>query len=407
MAKTEKSVIEQALLEAAQIDATFKANAKEILARTMGSEIEEMVKESLGDSPKAVKEDEEDDLMATDLEMGDDDLEMGDDEEGDLDLDLGLDLGDDEEFEGDDMDVIDLTDSDDEELIKVFKGMDPDSEIEVVQDENGVTFTDNETGAEYKVELGGGLDMEDELGDMDDDMDGELDLDDDEEVIDLDAGDELEYEDEDEEIVYEIEMTEEDDDDINEEDEDLETENVTRNFPNGKNKRKRPSNFPKKLTRESSEPKINNSKIIKENKVLKNNFLSVKTENKELKENQEKMVDALKQFRQKLQEVAVFNSNLAHVVRLFTENTTTKNEKVDIVKRMDEAKTIKESSLIYKGLAKELMGVKSKKTIKESVDAKVNKTASTGASQITESKVFENPELAKMKAMWEFNYKYK
>ena len=396
MAKTEKSVIEQALLEAAQIDATFKANAKEILARTMGSEIEEMVKESLGDSPKAVKEDEEDDLMATDLEMGDD-------EESDLDLDLGLDLGDDE-FEGDDMDVIDLTDSDDEELIKVFKGMDPDSEIEVVQDENGVTFTDNETGAEYKVELGGGLDMEDELGDMDDDMDGELDLDDDEEVIDLDAGDELEYEDEDEdeEIVYEIEMTEEDD-----EDDDLETENITRNYPNGRSQRKRPSNFPKKLTRESSEPKINNSKIIKENKVLKNNFLSVKTENKELKESQEKMVDALKQFRQKLQEVAVFNSNLAHVVRLFTENTTTKNEKVDIVKRMDEAKTIKESSLIYKGLVKELMGVKSKKTIKESVDAKVNKTASTGASQITESKVFENPELAKMKAMWEFNYKYK
>ena len=389
MAKTEKSVIEQALLEAAQIDATFKANAKEILARTMGSEIEEMVRESLGNPTKAVKEDEEDDLMATDLEMGDeeDDLEMGDEEDD-------LDLGDDEEFEGDDMDVIDLTDSDDEELIKVFKSMDPDSEIEVVQDENGVTFTDNETGAEYRVELGGGLDMDDDM-----------DLDDDEEVIDLDAGDELELwannEDEDEEIVYEIEMTEEDDD------KNLGTENVTRNYPNGRGQRKRPSNFPKKLTRESSEPKINNSKIIKENRVLRNNFLSVKTENKELKENQEKMVDALKQFRQKLQEVAVFNSNLAHVVRLFTENTTTKDEKIDIVKRMDEAKTIKESSLIYKGLAKELMGVKSKKTIKESVDAKVNKTASTGASQITESKVFENPELAKMKAMWEFNYKYK
>jgi len=402
MAKTEKSVIEQALLEAAQIDATFKANAKEILARTMGSEIEEMVRESLGNPTKAVKEDEEDDLMATDLEMGDeeDDLEMGDEEDD-------LDLGDDEEFEGDDMDVIDLTDSDDEELIKVFKSMDPDSEIEVVQDENGVTFTDNETGAEYRVELGGGLDMDDDM-----------DLDDDEEVIDLDAGDELELwannEDEDEEIVYEIEMTEEDEEivyeiEMTEEDDDknLGTENVTRNYPNGRGQRKRPSNFPKKLTRESSEPKINNSKIIKENRVLRNNFLSVKTENKELKENQEKMVDALKQFRQKLQEVAVFNSNLAHVVRLFTENTTTKDEKIDIVKRMDEAKTIKESSLIYKGLAKELMGVKSKKTIKESVDAKVNKTASTGASQITESKVFENPELAKMKAMWEFNYKYK
>ena len=73
MAK-EKSVIEQALLEAEQIDATFRANAKEILTQTMGSEIEEMVKESLKGSPMAINEDEDDDMeMATGLEMGDED----------------------------------------------------------------------------------------------------------------------------------------------------------------------------------------------------------------------------------------------------------------------------------------------------------------------------------------------
>ena len=158
--------------------------------------------------------------------------------------------------------------------------------------------------------------------------------------------------------------------------------------------------------RQESRRPINNSKMLKENKVLKNKLKSLKADKDELTENQENMVDALKQFRQKLQEVAVFNSNLAHVVRLFTENTTTRDEKVDIVKRMDEATTIKESKMMFKSIVKELDGVKTKKTIKESVDEKVNKTASTGASQITESKVFENPELAKMKAMWEFNYKY-
>ena len=406
MAK-EKSVIEQALLEAEQIDATFKANAKEILNQTMGSEIEDMVKESLEGSPKAINEEDDDLEMATDLDLGDDDeldLELGDDE-GD-DLDLGLDLGADDELEGDDMDVVDLTDSDDEELIKVFKAMDPDSEIEVVQDESGVSFTDTETGAEYKVELGGGevdMDVDLELGD-DMDMEDDMDYGDEEEVIDLEAGDELEIEDEDgleEEVVYEIEITEEDD----EEEEDLETENVTRNYPNGRGQRKRPANYPKKFTRESREPRRDN-KLVKENKVLKHKFLTLEAENKELVENQEKMVDALKQFRQKLQEVAVFNSNLAHVVRLFTENTTTKEEKVDIVKRMDEATTLKESKMMFKNITKELDGVKSKKTIKESVEAKVNKTATTGASQITESKVYENPELAKMKKMWEFNYKY-
>lgn len=405
MAKTGKSVIEQALLEAQEIEKTFNANAKEILSRTMGSEIEDMVKESLEGSPRAINEDEDDDMeMATDLEMGDElDLEMGDDDEDDLDL--GLELGDEDELEGD-MDIVDLTDSDDEELIKVFKAMDPDSEIEVVQDENGVSFTDTETGAEYKVELGGGeYEMEDdlEMGDDEDEYEDDMEYGDDEEVIDLEAGDELEYEDDEleEEIVYEIEITEEDDD----EEEDLETENVTRNYPNGRGQRKRPSNFPKKLTRESREPRVD-TKLVKENKVLKHKLNGLNAEKNELVENQEKMVDALKQFRQKLQEVAVFNSNLAHVVRLFTENTTTKEEKVDIVKRMDEATTLKESKMMFRNIAKELDGVKSKNTIKESVEAKVNKTASTGSSQITESKVFENPELAKMKKMWEFNYKY-
>jgi hypothetical protein len=405
MAKEEKSVIEQALLEAEQIDATFKANAKEILTQTMGSEIEDMVKESLEGSPKAINEDEDDDL-ATDLDMGSDDeldLELGDDDETD-DLDLGLDMGDEDELEGDDMDVVDLTDSDDEELIKVFKAMDPDSEIEVVQDESGLSFTDTETGAEYKVELGGGeMEMEDEddleLGDLDSYEDDELG--DEEEVIDLEAGDELEMEDdEEEEVVYEIEITEEDEDEEVEDGGDS-LEEAPRTMSKLKGRKYDTSSATPRV-----ESKKANNKLVKENKVLKHKFTTVSTENKELKENQEKMVGALKQFRQKLQEVAVFNSNLAHVVRLFTENTTTKEEKVDIVKRMDEATTIKESKMMFKNIAKELDGVKSKKTIKESVNETVNKTASTGSSQITESKVYENPELAKMKKMWEFNYKY-
>jgi hypothetical protein len=372
MAK-EKSVIEQALLEASQIDATFKANAKEILAQTMGSEIEEMVKESLEDSPMATDEENDDMEMATDLEMGDElDLELGDDDEDDLDL--GLDMDDEDELEGD-MDIVDLTDSDDEELIKVFKAMDPDSEIEVVQDEDGVSFTDTETGAEYKVELGGGdveMDVMDlEMGD-DDEIEYEdgMEIGDDEEVIDLEAGDELEYEDEEleEEVVYEIEISEEDDDEVEEGGDSLEEAPRTMSKLKG---RKYGNPKPRQESRRPSP----NHKIVKENKVLKSNINSLKAEKVELVENQEKMVDALKQFRQKLQEVAVFNSNLAHVVRLFTENTTTKEEKVDIVKRMDEATTLKESKMMFKNINKELTGVKSKKTIKESVEAKVNKTA--------------------------------
>tara|TARA_R110002020_G_scaffold138621_1_gene309051 strand:+ start:168 stop:1394 length:1227 start_codon:yes stop_codon:yes gene_type:complete len=408
MANKKKSVIEEALLEAEQIDSTFKANAKEILTQTMGSEIEEMVKESLGGSPKAINEDEDDDMEATDLEMGDD---MGAD-----DLELDLDLGDDDELEGDemdmdmDMDVIDLTGLDnDDELIKVFKSMDPDSEIEVVQDEDGVSFTDNETGAEYKVELGGYLggdmegDMDMDMG-MDIEMEDDMDMDNDEEVIDMDMDIEddmdMDMEDE-EEVVYEIEITEDDEEDAEEGGDKMDEAPRTMSKLKG-----RKYGNPKRRV-ESRRPNNGSTKVVKENKVLKNKLNDLKSENVELKENHEKMVDALKQFRQKLQEVAVFNSNLAHVVRLFTENTTTKEEKVDIVKRMDEAKTIKESKMIFKTVSKELVNSKPTKSIQESVNDKINKTASTGSKGvITESKVFENPELANQKRLWEFNYKY-
>ena len=42
-----KSIIEEALLEAKQIEEAVKTNTKEILAQTMMPEIEDMVKESL------------------------------------------------------------------------------------------------------------------------------------------------------------------------------------------------------------------------------------------------------------------------------------------------------------------------------------------------------------------------
>ena len=45
-----KSLLEEALIEAQQIEETVKSNAKEILASTMKEEIEELVKESLSNN---------------------------------------------------------------------------------------------------------------------------------------------------------------------------------------------------------------------------------------------------------------------------------------------------------------------------------------------------------------------
>jgi hypothetical protein len=63
---------------------------------------------------------------------------------------------------------------------------------------------------------------------------------------------------------------------------------------------------------------------------------------------------------------------------LFTEHSTTRNEKEAIMARFDdEATTIKESKRLYKTIASELGN---KKPISESVESKIIKEASTSKS---------------------------
>ena len=88
MAEKRKSIIDEALLESEQIEKAFEVNAKEILGRTMGTEIEAMVKESLEGSSD-LTEDEEDDEVEMDLELlGSDDMDAG--SAGDEEIDLEL-----------------------------------------------------------------------------------------------------------------------------------------------------------------------------------------------------------------------------------------------------------------------------------------------------------------------------
>ena len=52
--------------------------------------------------------------------------------------------------------------------------------------------------------------------------------------------------------------------------------------------------------------------------------------------------------------VAVFNSNLAYATRLFTEHSTTKQEKINILRRFDNVKSLKESKGLYKVIRENL-----------------------------------------------------
>jgi hypothetical protein len=124
---------------------------------------------------------------------------------------------------------------------------------------------------------------------------------------------------------------------------------------------------------------------------------STQEEVRMLREKNEEYRKALNVFREKLNEVAIFNSNLAYATRLFTEHSTTKKEKLNILRRFDDVETLKESKNLYKSIKDELSKVETK-SINESVGEKLNKTVTTGSSTtLIESKTYENPQFLRMK----------
>lgn len=116
-----------------------------------------------------------------------------------------------------------------------------------------------------------------------------------------------------------------------------------------------------------------------------------------LREKNEEYRKALNIFRQKLNEVAVFNSNLAYATRLFTEHSTSKQEKINILRRFDGVESIKESKALYKTLKDELSGTKGN-VVTESIEKVIEKNPQSGsASNLIESKTYENPQFLRMK----------
>ena len=124
---------------------------------------------------------------------------------------------------------------------------------------------------------------------------------------------------------------------------------------------------------------------------------AVEAELNMLREKNEEYRKALNVFRDKLNEVAVFNSNLAYATRLFTEHSTTKKEKINILRRFDSAETLKESKQLYKTMKDELSKVETQ-GLNESVERKINNQASSGSStSLIESRAYENPQFLRIK----------
>lgn len=67
----------------------------------------------------------------------------------------------------------------------------------------------------------------------------------------------------------------------------------------------------------------------------------------ELKEKQLKYDTVLLESHKSLENLLVYNTNLTNITKLFTEQTVTKNEKVQIIEQFQKAVTVNESKLLY------------------------------------------------------------
>jgi len=440
-----ESILEKALLEAEQLEETMKSNAKEILSSTMKEEIHELVKESLNENDYLKEQKEEVDVLDIDDEIEGEELDMDLTIPDDIELDIEDETEDDEVTM--ELPPLDLTLASDAEVLKVFKAMGDEDGIIIQQDDDEIELTDTTTDAEYIIKL----EESKKTKTMKKSIKEDEDMDD---MDNMNEMDKLEVA-EDEEVVYEIELSEDEDDSGDEVAEEEVTERakyggnkgderksepdfeMTERAKYGGNKgdeRKSEPDFEMKERAKyggnkgderKSEPDfemkeasrtlgfgresggkhkpsgirkaITNNRNLGESRIRKSYNL-LKEEVETLKIKNADYRKALTTFKDKLNEVAVFNSNLAYVTRLFTEHSTTKREKINILKRFDNIESLKSSKGLYKVIKEELSQdvAKPTKRISEVVEQKITKSPTSGG-KLLESKIYENPQFSRMK----------
>jgi len=415
MAK-EKSVVEEAILQMKNLEETVAENAKGILASTMKQEIKELVKESLS-------EQEEEEEEVDDVEMDSEIEEPESDDEGDeMDDDMETDNEEDMDFPdmeipSDEEEPIDLTGKSDEEVLRVFQLMGPNDNVIVTKDDSGnINLKDGEK--EYMIV------QESE----------------EEEVMDTDSDEMMEETEMEMEESYKEDEEMEMDESLMESKMKIKAKGKVGNGPKFKysSKPNMTGGFKEKM--KQGPKSVGTGKAEFEYKDGENLDMKMKkvtgkkTETKEasrtlgagrkfgrkglpkpkaaprhiqvestdvevklLREKNEEYRKALNVFRNKLNEVAVFNSNLAYATRLFTEHSTSKQEKINILRRFDSVESLKESKSLYQTIKNELSTDKGK-SINESVERIIESTPTTGsATTLIESKTYENPQFLRMK----------
>jgi len=112
----------------------------------------------------------------------------------------------------------------------------------------------------------------------------------------------------------------------------------------------------------------------------------VRKANKIFEENKQ-LKSALMQFKSTLEEAAVTNVNLGNIIKLVMENTTSNDEKKEIIARFgNEAKTVEASNTLFENISRDLKK-KSKMNIDESKEYAVNEN------KINETQIYRSNDI--------------
>lgn len=324
-------------------------------------------------------------------------------------------------------DEYDFSQADDEEIVKVYKLLKDTDEVlvNVDKDANKVEIKDNETGAEYIIDMGS-TDEDDDI--MNDEADSE---------------NEFEFNSMNESMIFEVALNEYDsnvgytdnyqkkdvmttpgvsepgknvndwdagvpkstskpwagkgntkpfektvkEEEMVDEEQTVEEATTVGGFvqqnsvskshvPNSNGRKARNSSVAGVKTKGTTTPRYstNESKMMeKVDAILK--------ENKELK-------NALSKFKSVLQEASVVNVNLGQIIKLISENSTTKAEKQEIIERFgNEAKTVEQSKSLYETISREL---KKKNTMSINEDKQFT---TNGSKMINETQIYQSQDL--------------
>lgn len=445
MKENTKSNIKDTILESEELTQMVKEATKNSLKTLLGDAVRDYMNESILKEADESKDDEyevEDvdnntsdettdnemdssDTLTDDSETEDDDttddesddtvLDGDDTESSDDTVPTDIDSEDNDEWSefdqyktGDDM--YDFTGvEDDDTIVKVYKLLNDDDQVVIKQDNDKINIKDNETGAEYVIELDAdGMDDSKDLSIDDSSSDDDSLLDDDDDSMNegIDLGYTDNYQDVDpltndgmtepadksatsdwdkgvpsgtkkpwagkgDNAPYDDKITEEDeamqDEDNTVEEVTTVTSNNARKMPKTHTSEPRRKNLPYGSKHISASGKYDDSvveKIIKKAK-------AIQEENKRYKY-------YLNEVKNRFQDAVVVNVSLGQIVKLFSENTTSRNEKKSIIERFSNVKTVKESKLLYETITNELNKEQKSPIVLEkqmaSTSSKINET---------------------------------